>query len=95
MQRQQEAVVYCPLNQLRGGTLVPDPPSAADVVGAVAACAYAEVKLQLLDFSQVGRAREHPILPSWVVASACARQLRTGTRHDRRWRRDEAHCSQG
>ena len=53
MQRQQEAVAYCPASQLRGGSLVPDPPEAAGTSGK-AAEDYAEVKLQLLDFSQVG-----------------------------------------
>ncbi|KAL4447985.1 hypothetical protein ABPG75_005204 [Micractinium tetrahymenae] len=53
MQRQQEAVVLCPVSQLCGGSLVPDPPGAAGVRTGAAAPDYAEVRLQLLDFSQV------------------------------------------
>ncbi len=54
MQRQQEAVLLCPASQLCGGTLVPDPPNAADARNGVAAPDYAEVRVQLLDFTQVG-----------------------------------------
>lgn len=54
MQRQQEAVLLCPLSQLCGGSLVPDPPDAAAQRSGTAAADYAEVRLQLLDFSQVG-----------------------------------------
>lgn len=54
MPRQGEAVAYCPTSQLRGGSLVPDPPQ--QEASGRAAEDYAEVKLQLLDFSQVGTA---------------------------------------
>ncbi|PSC68182.1 Peptidyl-prolyl cis-trans isomerase PASTICCINO1 [Micractinium conductrix] len=55
MQRQQEAVALCPVDQLCGGGLLPDPPGAAELAarGQGAAPAYAEVWLRLLDFSQV------------------------------------------
>lgn len=52
MQRQQEAAVWCPAAQLRGGKLVPDPPAGEE--GGRAAPDYAELRLRLLDFSQVG-----------------------------------------
>ena len=54
MQREQEAVAWCPVRQLCGGKLMPDPPDAAGAAAAtgVAAEDYAEFKLQLLDFSQ-------------------------------------------
>lgn len=54
MQRQQEAVAYCPTSQLRGGSLVPDPPGQEASTSGRAAEDYAEFKLQLLEFSQVG-----------------------------------------
>jgi hypothetical protein len=54
MQRQQEAVAYCPLDQLCGAQLVPDPPGAAGAA-TTAAPAYCEIKLQLVDFAQVRR----------------------------------------
>lgn len=53
MQRQQEAVAYCPTSQLRGGSLVPDPPGQEASSSGRAAEDYAEFKLQLLEFSQV------------------------------------------
>lgn len=53
MQRQQEALVYCPTSQLCGGKLVPDPPDGGDGGLSAAATCYAEVVLHLLDFSQV------------------------------------------
>jgi hypothetical protein len=53
MQREQEAVAYCPTSQLCGGNLVPDPPGSSKATAAAAAPTYAEIKLQLVDFSQV------------------------------------------
>lgn len=58
MQRGQEAVVWCPVDQLRGGVLLPDPPvrpAAGGGGGGAAAPApdYAEITLQLRDFTQV------------------------------------------
>lgn len=60
MMRGHQAVLLCPLAQLRGGSLVPDPPDAEGGSGsgargasAEAAPAYGEVELELLDFSQV------------------------------------------
>ena len=50
MQRQQEAVVWCPTSLLCGGELLPDPP---DALEGAAPMDYAEFKLQLLDFTQV------------------------------------------
>ena len=60
MMRGHQAVLLCPLAQLRGGSLMPDPPDAEGGSGgssgggsAEAAPAYGEVELELLDFSQV------------------------------------------
>ncbi|EFN57340.1 hypothetical protein CHLNCDRAFT_142698 [Chlorella variabilis] len=53
MQRQQEAVAYCPTSQLYGSKLLPDPPDVADGTAPATAQSYAEIKLHLLDFSQV------------------------------------------
>lgn len=53
LHRGQEAVVCCPASQLRGGALLPDPPAAGGEGGGKAAPAYAEFRVQLLDFSQV------------------------------------------
>lgn len=55
MQRGHEAVVCCPVSQLRGGELLPDPPGSVAEGGseATAAPEYAECTLELLDFSQV------------------------------------------
>lgn len=63
MMRGQEAVLLCPLAQLRGGSLMPDPPNAdegggsgnSETSGTQAAPLYGEVQLQLLDFSQARR----------------------------------------
>lgn len=93
MQRQQEAVLLCPASQLCGGGLVPEPPGAAAPRAGAAAPDYAEVRLQLLDFTQVGGwGSSGGVLRGWCTLRGRSRGC---TRHGRSARLQQSLAATG